>query len=304
MDTRRGRVKWGLHGTRSATTMAYWQNPLKWNRLGAANRPRVFCASLADVFEDWQGPVIDSQHRRLFTINGNEWFTEAEYPDCRPLTIADLRRKLFETIDATPNLDFLLLTKRPENVRGMWPGVCHDTDMGGDGVTITAYRRNVHLLYSASDQPSLDAGIDHLLACRPLVPVLGLSLEPLVGPVDLDIGDALYERRDNNGNCWQYKGHLDHVIVGGESGPRARPCNIDWIRSIIRQCKTAGVPCFVKQLGSKPFMPGSGGERFDWPCGYVVKGGNTWLDLRHPKGGDPTEWPEDLRVQEFPEAVA
>jgi hypothetical protein len=134
-------------------------------------------------------------------------------------------------------------------------------------------RENAWLLYSASDQATLDAGLPHLLTCRDLVPVLGLSLEPLLGPVDLrkvgktlrgDDVDALYGTRTK----YQYKGRegecsmgvsisalpkgpaLDWVVVGGESGPNARSCNVEWIRSIVRQCTDARVPCFVKQLGA------------------------------------------------------
>jgi hypothetical protein len=89
--------------------------------------------------------------------------------------------------------------------------------------------------------------------------------------------------------------HIDQVIVGGESGRKARPCNVEWIRSIVRQCAEAGVPCHVKQLGAIPMM-----ER----TLRSARTGNTTqptpLDLRDPKGGDMAEWPEDLRVRQFP----
>jgi protein gp37 len=76
------------------------------------------------------------------------------------------------------------------------------------------------------------------------------------------------------------------VIVGGESGPDARPCRTTWIRDIVRQCADAQVPCFVKQFGANA-EDGHGCHRK--------------LKLNHKKGGDPSEWPEDLRVQQFPE---
>jgi len=79
------------------------------------------------------------------------------------------------------------------------------------------------------------------------------------------------------------------VIAGGESGPNARPCNIDWIRSIVRQCEAAGVPCFVKQVGAKPCMGLSD---------YGVHVGP--LKTVDPKGGDPAEWPMDIRVRQWP----
>jgi len=84
---------------------------------------------------------------------------------------------------------------------------------------------------------------------------------------------------------------IQWAIVGGESGPGARPCNVEWIRSIMAQCKAAGTACFVKQLGSYPILD----PRYDRSIsGYTRK-------LRDRKGGDIQEWPEDLRVREFPE---
>ncbi|MEQ9078606.1 MAG: DUF5131 family protein [Sandaracinaceae bacterium] len=81
---------------------------------------------------------------------------------------------------------------------------------------------------------------------------------------------------------------LDWVIVGGESGRGARPFDLAWARSTIAQCREAGVPVFVKQLGAKPFVR--------------MTSQHPQLSLRHHKGGDPLEWPEDLRVREFPHA--
>jgi hypothetical protein len=125
--------------------------------------------------------------------------------------------------------------------------------------------------------------------------------------------DPVCDDCDERHEGWCEAG-IHWVIVGGESGRGARPMGIDWARSIIGQCKAAGVPCFVKQMGEYVYveagdeddhgwglemlpiyvMPdGRADERF--PLGYRVK-------LKHKKGGDPAEWPEDLRVREMPEA--
>lgn len=140
------------NGTRVVAAESAWKKPLKWNRdAGAAmdswracraiigdkgagsppERPRVFCASMADVFEDWQGPMLDSIKTRLFHRDndfpktGEPWMAST----CgRPLTMADVRRRLFELIDATPNLDWLLLTKRPENIMRMMADVACSLD--------------------------------------------------------------------------------------------------------------------------------------------------------------------------------
>jgi len=107
-----------------------------------------------------------------------------------------------------------------------------------------------------------------------------LSLEPLLGPVDLtEAGSKVFA-------AWS---KLHWLVIGGESGHGARPCNVEWVRSLKDQGKHAGVPVFVKQLGANPHCD----------CGELPAGGNA--EMMHPKGGDPSEWPADLRVREFPE---
>lgn len=196
----------------------------------------------------------------------------------------DVRRDFFSLIDRCPNLDFLLLTKRPANVRRMWPGGFADGSetRGND-------RHNVWLLYSASDQRSLEAGLPHLMACRDLAPVIGLSLEPLVGPVDLRTAPGV--PRIDLGMCRGSFPKLDWIIIGGESGPRARPCDVAWIRSIRDQCAAAGVPCYIKQLGANA-----------WDGKWALSGQNCdrktraeFAAITDPKGSNSDEWPEDLR---------
>jgi protein gp37 len=98
-----------------------------------------------------------------------------------------------------------------------------------------------------------------------------VSVEPLLGPLDLS----------------PWLDRLDWVVVGAESGSGARPLLVEWVRAIVRQCQDAGVAVFVKQLGKRPEA-----EQPD--------GGRLALHLRDHKGGDPAEWPEDLRVREYP----
>jgi protein gp37 len=126
---------------------------------------------------------------------------------------------------------------------------------------------NVWIGTSVEDQPRADERISELLQVPAALRFL--SCEPLLGPIDLGL-----KRLGDRG--------IDWVIGGGESN--GRPCDVAWIRSIVDQCKSAGVPVFVKQLGSDP------------------RHGLERLDLRHSHGGDPSEWPEDLRVREMPEA--
>lgn len=243
---------WGDDGTRVIAAPQNWLQVLNWNdRLeGTGQRERVFCASLADVFEDWTGPVMS--HQGLIEIEASvsksgEW-------KHRDKTISDVRRTLFEVIDRTPNLDWLLVTKRPENIRRMTP--CKQDNNGdGDcsgcsrGNNLCKYRPNVWLLTSVENQEQADKRIPELLKCRDLSPVLGLSCEPLLGPVEIvstACGDMLYSSGDDFN-----PGSIDWVIVGGESGHDARPMHPDWARSLRDQCQSChdGIPFFFKQWG-------------------------------------------------------
>jgi protein gp37 len=119
-----------------------------------------------------------------------------------------------------------------------------------------------------------------------------VSLEPLLERVD--VGPWL--RKPNPG-----ADSLDWVVVGGESGSRARPFDTAWARDVMQQSHLAHVPVFVKQLGARVHSDGISGPGQHWPeCERVDIGGGWQMRLRDRKGGDPAEWPEDLRVQEFP----
>lgn len=192
--------------------------------------------------------------------------------------LSDVRRRLFGLIDATPNLDWLLLTKRPENIRRMWPYVPH-TMLQEPYHQFSGFRRNIWLGTSVATQDDADRNIPLLLTYRDLCPVLFVSVEPLLEPIRLAVPWEGESERPTMQPDW--------VIVGGESGPHARPCQVDWVRSLVRQCQAAGMPVFVKQLGSQPIESDG--------VGFVRH-----MMLRDKKGGDPSEWPEDLRVREYP----
>lgn len=288
---------WGTDGRR-VLSKSFHDNCRKWNAAAAKAgvRQSVF-PSLCDPFEDWQGSVHDHRGQLLMHSargcgSGNCYVKGCGYdqPGDRPFSMNDCRADLFRTIDACPWLDFLLLTKRPQNIRKMWltSGTAEVDSRDEPAVAsrmyqipaarragLMWYRPNVQLLYSASDQKSLDAGIGDLLKCRDLVPVLGLSLEPLVGPVSLSRylqigrcksrgpapefyrcglpaghGDSHpHTALIPTGSPWFGLRELDWVIVGGESGHNARPMHPNWARSLRDQCQAAGVPFFFKQWG-------------------------------------------------------
>lgn len=303
---------WGDHGTRVLASPSQWKLPLKWNREAeqAGERRRVFCASLADVFEDWTGRIRNAKGLPLRkSITSKEYIPDQSLygPESGGVTLNDIRRDLFALIDATPHLDWLLLTKRPENVRRMWPHNWRISGLGGYAETV---RKNVWLGTSIATQADADKNIPELLKCRDLSPVLFVSAEPLVGAVRLDRIDVNRDAphydcllgRDELGMV--RGGHkVDWLIVGGESGSHARPCDVAWIRSLKDQAQAAGVPVFVKQLGAnildRDSTSASGfPDRMCWPEGF--RQDVQRIILRDPKGGDPAEWPADLRVQEYP----
>lgn len=252
---------WGADAPRRFFGDKHWNEPLKWNAAAEAAgvRRRVFCASMADVFED--------------------------RPD-----LVEPRARLFSLIQETQALDWLLLTKRPENIdRLLTPWILEH---------IEGPLTNVWLGTTVEDQERADERIPHLLTVPAAVRFL--SVEPLLGPVDLAgrLGgsDYLGDRHDDAPG----EAGIDWVIVGGESGPGARPCDVAWIRDVVRQCREAGVPVFVKQLGAHSVNGDD--EVGPWPV--YGDGSDPREDARFrwkdPKGGDLAEWPEDLRFREFP----
>jgi len=147
---------------------------------------------------------------------------------------------------------------------------------------------NVWLGVSVEDQQRADERIPLLL--KTPASVRFLSCEPLLGPVELrdedwTTKDYLRGTEHLQGSSKALPGKIDWVIVGGESGPGARPTNLDWIRSIVEQCRAANVPCFVKQAGARPVDDG------------------VRIRLADRKGGDLEELPADLRIREFPRAT-
>lgn len=266
--------EWGDDGTRVTASEAYWRKPIAWDRRAAAagERHRVFCASLADVFED--RPELDGPRHRLFAL-----------------------------INQTPNLDWLLLTKRPDvAVRMLHPD--------GDIANRIACRWPLPNVWVGTTVESMDVAGERISALIDIPAAIRfLSCEPLISPVDLDpflwlIGastagpfqDFRGKRRYIPGSSGAGGATITHipsrdiswVIVGGESGPHARPMNIAWAEQIVEQCQAAAVPVFVKQLGKRPVV-------LD-----VIGDAASPLDGITGKGGNPDEWPEHLRVREIP----
>ena len=213
---------------------AAWRAPKKWNAEAATffavhgRSRRVFCASLADVFDN-QVPA--------------EW-----------------RVDLFQLIADTPHLDWLLLTKRIGNARDMLNAVIDELSCGINTWDEMPWP-NVWIGATVVDQAEADRDIPKLLEVPARVRFL--SIEPMLGPVYVeDIPDpaggiclkplaGLRWVGDGQGRCTvrALEKRIDWVICGGESGPKARPASGDWYRSIRDQCAAAGVPFLFKQHG-------------------------------------------------------
>lgn len=191
-------TQWGKDTARRFFGDKHWNEPVRWNRLAAAagNRQRVFCASMADVFEDRRD--LDEHRSRLWRL-----------------------------IATTPYLDWLLLTKRPWNILRLLPDEW--------GLTVPT---NVWLGTTAENQKWADQRIPALMELQATVRFL--SMEPLLGPIDLRAVPGL-NRMGAPLPDW--------IIVGGESGRGARPMEPLWARRLRDQSVAAGVPFFFKQWG-------------------------------------------------------
>lgn len=259
------RISGQKHGDpRVRASETYTQAPLKWNRTpfvdsnGVQRRRRVFCLSLGDIWD----PCVSIP-----------WLATT-----------------LEIIRRTPNLDWLLCSKRWQLWKSRVAAVesyCAESfmergNLGGwcmgwlDGAIVP---QNIWGIASVENQARYNEVVSDFL-CVPLR-IHALSCEPLLERLDIAQAHLI--------------SGIDWIIAGGESGHRARPCNIEWIRSIKDQCAAAKVPCFVKQMGSDARMPYLDPPRDE-------NGGVKWK-LKHPKGGDPSEWAEDLRVQQWPEVT-
>ena len=234
---RYGHEVWRRHGPRRMLSEANWQRPLKWNRdAERAGAPtKVFCASMADVFED--------------------------HPD-----VGEARKRLWDLIEATPWLTWQLLTKRPENVGRMAPWRDNWPAHVWLGTSVENQR------YADERIPVLlESGAATLfLSCEPLLgPVdLGMGTDHSGHARDHIIDSWGWDCLDCSTEeivvSWTVPDgpRISWVIAGGESGPKARLSHPDWFRSLRDQCARARVPFLFKQFGE--WSPRYGA---DWPVG-------------------------------------
>jgi len=268
-----------------------WTDPVRWNR--AWNKAQYFTRVQGQP-EPAKPTVFPSLCDWLDDEVPVEWLA-----------------KFLKLIHDTPNLTWLLLTKRPESfknlIREAESFLLHEYGTGNPDAWGMVNRwilgdapRNVWVGTSVEDQTRADERIPALLK----IPAVSrfLSAEPLLDWVNLRLPNRSFgfpQHITKEGHAVGMPQGIHWVIIGGESGHGARQCNVEAIRSLVVQCKRAGVPAFVKQLGAVPIQGNRSVIRdpiFGYPNRRVP-------GITHPKGGDPAEWPEDLRVREFPEGL-
>lgn len=219
---RTGHEVWGKNAPRRFFGDRHWQEPLHWNEQARKSgvRRRVFCASMADVFEG-------------------------------RLELDDARVRLWKLIEETPSLDWLLLTKRPHNIKLMIPPRWLESPEPNAWFGITA-----------EDEGNAQRRLSILRDIPNAMP--WVSYEPALGPID-----------------WApYMDFLKWIIFGGESGTNPRKSEAQWASNTLVQCREAGIAFFNKQAG--------GLLAREWGC-------------ENKEGKDPNEWPEQFRIQEFPQ---
>ncbi len=242
------------------------EDPLRWKK-----PRRIFVDSMSDLFHE---NVPDAYLDKVFAV------------------MAIARQHTFQVLTKRADRMLAYMVSRSKSAQ-FWKDAARTVGyaLEFDGISLVSFPLpNVWLGVSVENQAMYDKRIGPLL--RTPAAVRFLSVEPMLGPVDLRMGGM---------SLPDYAPHnplpdVDWIIVGGESGQGARPFNLAWARSIIAQCAAAKVPVFMKQLGKMPYEgtdPYVGG-----PDAANCKLYELDIDKGH--GGDPVEWPWELRVREFP----
>jgi protein gp37 len=272
---------WGKGAPRHLTSETTRTAPRRWNESPLiCNKCGQHDSLVTKPGSDcWQCHGGKFERRRVFTGSLMDWADE-EVPD-------SWRDDVFDLAEKCPDILFLFLTKRAYNAyrylhrryvqhnveipRNFWVGMSWMKDRTADVRWMLRIPAAIRFL---SVEPMLD--------------------EPC-------IFQAVQE--DFKG---EFKGvkPIHWIILGGESGDKARPCNVEWIRRTLRICRNYGIAPFVKQLGSHVIAEDVSLESWGYrPTLADVDQARRQarVILKDPKGGDMAEWPEDLRVQDFPQ---
>lgn len=286
--------------------------PLHWRK-----PKRIFVNSMSDLFHE---KITDGELLLLFAIMANSHIATGMSKTHTFQILTKREERMFDFCSRIRWRSGLCVIEYPEEMILNNMPYLNDLDpwvnlINGDNIHREIVERpatwvppQIWLGVSVEDQAMADRRIPVLLktpAAKRFV-----SYEPALGPVDfkrflpiqLDpsryVASQLGDRSTDGFTDGTFPG-LDWIIPGGESGPYARPCDIAWARNTIAQCKEAGVPCFVKQLGASPYLIDMQAPDGDWRH-LDFEDGAFYVRLKDRKGGDWSEWPKDLRVREFP----
>jgi protein gp37 len=282
--------------------------PLRWRKPA-----RIFVNSMSDLFHEG---VTDQQLVELFAVMANSPDHTFQVLTKRPERMRAFLGRLrwgvgLAVVDVYGCRSMFARLPYLDDPREYWEPIRHGPPDQGLKTIDGFIAPNIWLGVSVEDQASADARIPLLLDTPAAIRFV--SYEPALSPVDFtaigkthesDPGfSALTWTPDDEGPLGDAV--LDWVIVGGESGPGARPFDVAWARSAVEQCRAAGVPVFVKQLGARP-RTDTPSDLPEWSSARDRCSAYRTVALhqiRDRKGGDPAEWPEDLRVREFPAEV-
>lgn len=275
-----------------------YEDPLPYHGLATmtSDGPR-WTGKVVLVKNKLSDPLRWKRPRRIFVNSMSDLFHES-VPD-------EWIDQIFAVMALSPQHTFQVLTKRADRMHEYFG----DSGYGGERWTKVWNARlpmcgkpvppmpwplsNVHLGVSVENQEAADERIPLLFATP--APIRWISAEPLLE--EINIRSWLLRSADLN---------IDWAVVGGESGPGARNFNLEWAGSLIEQARNANVPIFVKQMGSRPRV--SNANLFDWPLTTMLYGegqeaAGARVAFANKKGGDMSEWPESLRVREFPKKI-
>jgi len=290
--------------------------PLSWRKPS-----RVFVNSMSDLFHEAVPDEFIDKVFAVMALSGEHTFQILTKRPARMLSYLTQRNEPEDALRLGIRISRAVVELTKHKGPPRWRRES-DWDEHLDFVAEYTWRKetfvlpNIWLGASVEDQQRADERIPLLLQTPAAIRFL--SCEPLLGPVDLTKCGPMFEKLNRlqshqeaiDAGVFEVRRPLDWVIVGGESGPRARPCHVEWIADIVKQCRAASVPVFCKQMGSVPYVRAARLRHWEWreihwpedqrfsdapddPLGWRVH-------LADQKGGDPEEWPADLRVREFP----
>ncbi len=292
---RKGKVDWRGHARLVPEMLG---QPLRWRKPA-----RIFVNSMSDLFHS---SLTDEEIAAVFGVMASSPEHTFQVLTKRPERMLEW----FKWVNAAEDDPYTTCLREAAGwiEPSRWERVMRDTGFEQDFPEFEPWPLpNVWLGVSVEDQKTANERINRLLDVPAAIRFI--SAEPLLEHIDLNhLPNGMFSpfsalRRWTDGKTTT---GLDWVIVGGESGHGARPCDSLWISSVVEQCAKAGVPCFVKQLGSLSVVNMTTTGQFrDGPNGKrQLKLDATRLQWTDKAGGDPSEWPDDLQVRQFPGGAA